>query len=43
VEVISVLTDLSLYSTDFLKLYDFCAKSDLTRKLNGFITAEAFK
>jgi Rad3-related DNA helicase len=38
-----VLTDIGHYSTDFLKLYDFCAKSDLTRKLNGFITAEAVK
>jgi hypothetical protein len=43
IDVITVLTDLGIYSTDFLKLYSFFAKSDLTRKLNGFITAETSK
>ena len=40
VEVITVLDDVGLYSTDFLKLYNFFAKSDLTRKINGFIEAQ---
>lgn len=38
-----VLDELSLYSTDFLKLYQFFARSDLTRKLNGFFQAEQAK
>ena len=39
VDVITVMTDLAIYSMDFLRLYSFFSKSDLTRKLNGFIAA----
>jgi hypothetical protein len=38
-----MMTDLGIYSMDFLKLYGFFSKSDLTRKINGFISAETAK
>lgn len=31
------LIDSDLYNNDFLKLYQFFERSDLVRKLNGFI------
>jgi hypothetical protein len=34
-----LLSELDLYNFDFFKLLEFFEKSDLTRKLNGFICA----
>ncbi len=37
VEVIDLLIETELYKTDFGKLYEFFERSDLVRKINGFI------
>eukprot|EP00347_Sterkiella_histriomuscorum_P014288 403361448 len=37
INVMDFLIETDLYSTDFVKLYEFFEKSDLVRKLNGFI------
>ena len=36
-EVMDMLIETELYKTDFLKLYEFFERADLTRKINGFI------
>jgi DUF438 domain-containing protein len=37
IEVMDLLIETELYKTDFLKLYEFFDRSDLVRKINGFI------
>ena len=39
-DVIDILTELDLYRVDFAKLSDFFSRSDLAKKLNGFIQAQ---
>ncbi len=38
-----MLVETELYKTDFLKLYDFFERADLTRKINGFIQSKVIK
>ena len=38
--IIDILSELDLYRIDFAKLSDFFSKSDLARKLNGFIQSQ---
>ena len=37
--MIDILTELDLYRVDFAKLSTFFSRSDLAKKLNGFIQA----
>lgn len=38
-----LLIETDLYSIEFLKLYNFFEKSDLVRKLNGFIQSNTIQ
>ena len=42
-EVMDVLIDADLYKLDFVRLSDFFEKSDLVRKVNGFIQSQIQK